>query len=134
MKKTMATIGVVLMVSAALAQATVRKTIIAAPKKDNHGKRVSEAAHQPYTGTGKGRFMSRIARLKSKNTQPGVKGRTLVRQKTKALRKAQKSPVNINNVTNNPAARPVTARRLVYASKPVALRRSERTGRPEKAG
>jgi len=130
MKKVLATVGVVLMVSSALAQTTPLTTPDAAPKKDTHGKTVSSAAHQVYEEPGKGKFISQIARLKAKAFRPLLKDKSKANADSKAHQKSNsdKSTVKIKNIDQ--PTRPDRARKQVFAQKTGPANRPVRVNRP----
>ncbi|KAA5549553.1 hypothetical protein [Adhaeribacter rhizoryzae] len=83
MIKIIATLSAAFIFSTASAQHPNLKQPDNRPKKYHHGRVVSTAAHQTYARTEKGKFISRIARLKT-NKPAGKMGVAPAKRLTKA--------------------------------------------------
>ena len=130
MQKVMATVGVVMFISTALAQTTPPPTSVAQPKKDNHGQIVSTAAHLDYEAPGKGRFISLIARLNNKSLEPVLKSRANAGNKAKTPRISQPDKRIAKAANVKLHTRPGQTRKYLLAQKPAPGTRSARVVKP----
>ncbi|GEO05218.1 hypothetical protein AAE02nite_28820 [Adhaeribacter aerolatus] len=126
MKKIIATLGVAFIFSTVQAQTTKSVPAQTRPEKNNHGTVVSTAAHQTYPQSEKGKFISRIARSKSRIV--GAKKQPTVNPKKLSTSKPQ-NPKAKGLQINRPA-RPVPAQRRILVQRPTSKGQSVRLNRP----
>ena len=143
MEKTIATIcivviSLVLSSNPALAQKNTLPTPDDRPKKNNHGQTVSTAAHQEYATSGKGKFISEIARLKNKAFGPVKKGWSKAKNapKPKHNTHPDQKPVKAVKVKSRavPSRNHLLAHKPAPGARPIRVYKSNAGRRPAGTG